>query len=250
MRTPRKNPKLAKKPAVKKIGKTRASVPPKPPSVLGVQMHDPVRVKLSEINANVYNPKHITADILDSLKESLLANGMVLILVVQKKGMVLIDGHSRIRAMKELCDERGLAMPESAWAVVLDVSDEKALEINVALTRIQGEFDAHKLGVVLSKVMASPEFNIKAIGFNLDQTQELIRRSTMTPEQLAKMLEDEARKGGIRTFASGITLTIDFSSSEARDEAKGLFSQLVPEKGKPGEYLLGLLRSERASRPA
>lgn len=206
----------------------------------GVAMPAPVRVKIAEINFAPYNPRVMPDAVMKSLKASLLKHGLVLNLVVQKKGNVLIGGHQRVRALRELCTEKGWAVPEEAWATVLDVSDKVARQLNVSLNRISGDFDPFKLGEMFSGIL--PEMttdDVLAIGFSQDELSELVRLSG-PPEELAANLESSLDALG--GFGRSITLTID--GVEARDAAKEKLSTLAKARGvKPGVILIAALKT-------
>ena len=72
-------------------------------------------------------------------------------MVVQKRSEkygenVLIGGHQRERAMRELCAAYGWPEPDLVPCTILDVPDADAKQLNVALNNIEGEFDPVKLG--------------------------------------------------------------------------------------------------------
>jgi len=221
----------------------RAARPaPAPAAAPGVAMPAPTLVKIADINFAPYNPRVMPDAVMKSLKASLLKHGFVLNLVVQKKGNVLIGGHQRVRALRELCAERGIPVPEEAWATVLDVSDKVARQLNVSLNRISGDFDPFKLGEMFAEIL--PEMttdDVLAIGFSQVELSELVRLSG-PPEQLAEDLEGSLDTLG--GFGRSITLTIDFDTVEARDAAKEKLSSLAKARGvKPGVILVAAMKT-------
>jgi len=106
----------------------------------GLEWHEPERVNLAEVNPAPYNPRTITEPELDSLKASMMEHGVVLNLVVQREAddgrpLVLIGGHQRVRAARELCASQGWDLPEFPWATVLDVNDRKAKRLNARIAQ-------------------------------------------------------------------------------------------------------------------
>ena len=69
----------------------------------GIAVPGQVLLRLSDVNMAVYNPRVMPPEKMRALRASLVKHGFVLNLVVQKRGMVLIGGHQRVRAMRELC---------------------------------------------------------------------------------------------------------------------------------------------------
>lgn len=224
------------------MAKQKSSPPP------GLGVTEPVRVKLSEVSFAEYNPRIMPPDKMRALKASLEKYGLVLNLVIQKKGMTLIGGHQRVTAARELCKEHGWPMPEFAYAAVLDVDDRTAKELNVALNNIEGEFDPYKLGVLFTEIHGQMTgTDMAATGFSEAQIQELMRYA-LPPEAEAKLREDEAnRLMDVGGFGKSITLTVEFESVEQRDRAKVALNALAKEDGKKaGASLLRLLRAQKA----
>lgn len=204
----------------------------------------PRQVAFASLNEATYNPRFISDEEMRSLKASITKHGMVEPLVVQKKGMTLIGGHQRLRAMRELAAEGRVVVPDKIPATILDVSDDQAKQLNI--NRIGGEFDAHKLGLVLADVVGSQTFEPTAIGFSQDQVDELVRQATAMPEELADQLEREASE--IDIFARSVTLTVAFETVDQRDDAKTKLEALAGCRGeKAGALLLRLVNQALAA---
>ncbi len=215
-----------------------------------VRIVQPTMLQLASINFAPYNPRVMPPTEMRSLKASIKKHGMVLNLVVQKRSgeygeLILIGGHQRVTAMRELCAEAKQDLPEMVWCIVLDVDDVTAKQLNVSLNNIEGEFDPHKLGELLASVQGDASFDQIAIGFDQDEIAELVRQALEGPEDEAARLEREAAELG--GFGKSITLTVEFDTVERRDEAKELMRALAGDK-KAGVVLAKLLKAEAASR--
>lgn len=103
---------------------------------------------IKDIRTAKYNPRKISDGQLVSLKQSIERFGFVDPVIVNDRTGVLVGGHQRIKAAKEL----GLKQVPVV-AVNLDEAEEKAL--NVALNKISGEWDLDLLRGVLEDVQAS-----------------------------------------------------------------------------------------------
>jgi ParB-like chromosome segregation protein Spo0J len=206
---------------------------------------EPQKVKLSELNFASYNPRVMPPDKMRALKASLVQHGFVLNLVVQKKGMILIGGHQRVRAMHELCAERGWPEPASVGAVVLDVDDRKAKQLNVALNNIEGDVDPYKLGELFTGMVGGMTVDeVLATGFTQENLDELVKL-VIDPNAEADALE--AGIGDITAFAKSVTLTVEFTSTDERDAAKAMLVEAAKAQSKKaGTVLLGLLKSAHA----
>lgn len=229
--------KAAKKKAAKKKV-ARAAGPPE----IGVPA--PRMVRLDTLNEAPYNPRFIGDEEMASLKASLRRHGFVEPMVVQERGSVLIAGHQRLRALREMARDGQAVVPDEVSAVVLDVDDGTAKQLNVTLNRVGGEFDAHRLGLVLADVVRLPGYDPVAIGFRREEVDELVRQSLATPEDLARKLEESVTDLG--GFARSVTLTVPFPTTEDRDRAKALLAELGGRGVEPGRLLLKLLRQHRS----
>lgn len=212
----------------------------------GLRIPEPQMMALSEVNLAPYNPRVISDDQMSALKQSLVKHGMVLNLVVQKDGRVLIGGHQRVRAMRELCSERGWPVPEQVPVIVLDVGDAEAKQLNVALNRIEGDFDPYKLGELFGSIRANMTLDdVVATGFRTEEIDQAIAL-TLPPDEQARMLEDDI--GSLDGFAKSITLSLEFDSVEQRDEAKELLRAMCQDRGKKaGPVALEALKGMRVT---
>jgi len=218
----------------------------------GLRVPMPERVGLSSLQFAPYNPRTISKETMASLKASLVKHGMVLSLVVQRSSaahgrMVLIGGHQRVRAMRELCKERGWQEPGEVPAVVLDVDDAAAKQLNVSLNNIEGDFDPYKLGDMFKDIlptMTSDE--ILATGFAAEEIGEMVRLLA-TPDEVAGSLESDVGDAGALTgFGASITLSLEFATVEARDEAKAILKAATSGTGhKPGDIALRAMKASK-----
>ena len=221
--------------------------PPVEAQHAGLKVPPTTTMKLSDVNLAPYNPRVMPPDRMRALKASLLKHGMVLNLVIQKSSpkygdLILIGGHQRVRAMREICKDRGWQEPEDVATVVLDVGDSEAKQLNVSLNNIEGEFDPYKLGLVFSEVRLDMSADdVLASGFAEDDISELIAAAA-SPEEQAKLLEDSV--GELDGFGASITLSLEFSTVKLRDEAKELVREAAKARSKKGgDMVLGVLRT-------
>lgn len=145
----------------------------------------PVQVELGKLNFAPYNPRKMPSEQMTALKGSIKEHGFVQPLVVQREGNVLIAGHQRVRALRELCKETKQALPKKVYAVVLDLPDSQAKRLNIQLNRISGEFDDAMLVSLLSDVaLVTP--SLDGLGFSAEQLENLLGSYEEPPK-----LEDE-----------------------------------------------------------
>lgn len=111
-------------------------------------------IALSELKTADYNPRKMSAQELAKLKASLDAFGFVEPIVARAEDGLVIGGHQRLAAFRELLAERGVSDPGAAKVPVIaveDLDDGKAKQLNLALNRIHGEWDYEKLAVIFEE---------------------------------------------------------------------------------------------------
>ncbi len=225
----------------KKASKTVPKEPPPPVGASGLRVPEQRQVSLTEVNEAAYNPRVMPPEKMVALKASLMKHGLVLNLVVQKKGMVLIGGHQRVRAMRALCEEHGWPLPATVPATVLDVSDSEAKQLNVGLNNIEGEFDPFKLGELFAGIRADMTMDdVIATGFEAENIDEVIRLTLPPPPDVT---DDGSNQ--INEFGRSITMSVEFDTVERRDEAKAYLKEHGGKK--PGVLLLKALKAAVAA---
>ena len=80
--------------------------------------------------------------------------------------MTVIGGHQRLKVLKDL----GITEVECI-VVDLDKTNEKAL--NIALNKIQGDWDEDKLEALLQELKLE-EFDMNLTGFDFDEVDEIL----------------------------------------------------------------------------
>lgn len=205
-------------------------------------------ISLTEINEAPYNPRTISPEQMTALRASLRKHGLVLNLVVQRKGMILIGGHQRLRALRQICEEDGTEIPQTIPCVVLDVTDAEAKQLNVALNKIDGEFDPYKLGEVFASMREVMTLeDITATGFTSDEFNEAVQLFKPLDEVIHEIRDDDS---GVGAFAKSVTLTIEFASVKQRDDAKELLRELVTRNNaKAGKIVLQALKAHALASP-
>lgn len=219
----------------------------KAPEAGGLKVPAQTTRKLSELNFAPYNPRTISDEKMRALKASIVKHGLVLNMVVQLRSgqygdLVLIGGHQRVRAMREVCAERGWPEPAEVPCTVLDVGDAEAKQLNVALNNIEGEFDPYKLGAMFADIRGAMTMDdVLATGFlaaEIDQAIALVQ----SPDDQAALLAQDA--GDLAGFGASITLSVEFATTAARDEAKVLLKAAASASGrKAGDHVLDSLKA-------
>lgn len=124
---------------------------------------------IKDLNMATYNPR---VDLkpgdaeFEKLKRSIEHFGYIDPIIVNKRNMVVVGGHQRLKVLKEL----GYTDIDVVY-VDLNDTDEKAL--NIALNKISGDWDAEKLEDLLRDISLDTDFDIELTGFDLPEVDTL-----------------------------------------------------------------------------
>ena len=124
-------------------------------------------VPVSQLRPWPENPRLMSAAEMHKLVRSIETFGLVEPLVVRRSDNLVIGGHQRLDAAKAL----GLT---KVPVVFVDVTEEKAKALNLALNRIQGEWDLPKLGELLDELRELPDFDVTLTGFDSGEIDDLL----------------------------------------------------------------------------
>ena len=175
------------------------------------------KVSVSKINPAAYNPR---VDLkpgdkdYEKLKDSINTFGYVEPLVWNSKTGNLVGGHQRLKILIE----QGLVEVEVS---VVDLSPDKEKALNLALNRIQGDWDNQKLATLLEELTRNSEVDIKTTGFDLpeiseilDSVQEAIEDDFNLDGELANTGTPVTQKGDLIQLGNHRLLCGDSSKSE------------------------------------
>ncbi len=131
------------------------------------------KVSVREINPAAYNPRIDLAPgdpDYEMLKKSISTFGLVEPLVWNRQTGNLVGGHQRLKILKE----EGVAEVEVS-VVDLSLDQEKAL--NLALNKIQGDWDEDKLSALVDELSKIPDFDFGLTGFEAPEVSQILDRS-------------------------------------------------------------------------
>jgi DNA modification methylase len=125
-------------------------------------------VPIASLHPDPANPRHISIEELEALTRSIKEFGLVDPILARRETRVVIGGHQRLLAARKL----GL---ETVPVIFLDLSEEKAHLLNIALNKIGGEFDAELLGQLLASLGDTSELDLTLSGFDGKEIDDLLR---------------------------------------------------------------------------
>ncbi|MCZ7662724.1 MAG: DNA methyltransferase [Thermoleophilia bacterium] len=123
---------------------------------------------ISELRPDPANPRRISDAELESLTRSIQEFGLVDPIIARQEDGTVIGGHQRLLAARKL----GL---EKIPVILLDVSEEKARLLNLALNRISGSWDEELLARLLSDLGQTPDLDLTLSGFEDDEIKRLLK---------------------------------------------------------------------------
>ena len=134
------------------------------------------KIETSKLIPATYNPRkdlQSKDEEYQKIKRSITEFGFISPLIINKD-MTVIGGHQRLKVLKEL------GFTELECIIVdLDKTQEKAL--NIALNKIQGDWDEEKLEVLLQELKLE-DFDTSLTGFDFDEVDEILSEINGTKE--------------------------------------------------------------------
>ena len=130
------------------------------------------KINISKLNPAEYNPRK---DLqpgdaeYEKLKRSMEQFGYVEPVVWNKTTGRVIGGHQRLKVLVDL----GL---KEVDCVVVEMDKEREKALNIALNKINGEWDTDKLAMLISDLQES-DFDVSLTGFDEDELADLFEKS-------------------------------------------------------------------------
>jgi DNA modification methylase len=147
------------------------------------------QVPISELRPDPGNPRRITDQELESLTRSIREFGLVDPIIARREDKTVIGGHQRLLAARRL----GLT---TVPVVFLDLSQEQARLLNLALNRISGAWDNELLARLLAELKQIQDVDLSLSGFSDDELKKYLKglesrekRDRLEPFSLEAALE-------------------------------------------------------------
>ena len=144
-----------------------------------------VKVDINELISPEYNPRQITDDEMEKLKNSINEFGYVAPIIVNKYNNHIIGGNQRYEALKSL----GYTDVDVVFVDEPDLKREKAL--NIALNKISGEWDFVKLADIIDELELN-DFDILLTGFDEQELENFyIEEENPKEHEPVEVAEDD-----------------------------------------------------------
>jgi DNA modification methylase len=126
------------------------------------------QLPIGDLKPDPANPRRISDQEMESLTRSLREFGFVQPVVARREDLVVIGGHQRLLAARRL-----------GWkqvpVIFLDLSQEQARVLNLALNKISGAWDNELLGRLLSELKEIPDVDLSLTGFGDDELKKYLK---------------------------------------------------------------------------
>lgn len=139
------------------------------------------KMKLEDIIPAEYNPRVTLVEgstEYEALKNSIERFGLVDPLIVNKRNNVLVGGHQRYNVLKA----SGAAEAE---VVLVDLNEEDEKTLNIALNKIEGDWEFDKLEAVLKELSVT---DIAFTGFSEEDVRNIVG---INEEEALKIIEGD-----------------------------------------------------------
>lgn len=146
-----------------------------------------IQVAIDDLFPDPANPRRISDEELEALTRSIREFGLVDPIIARAEDKTVIGGHQRLLAARRL----GLT---TVPVVYVDMSQDQARLLNIALNKISGDFDQELLSRLLSDLNSVPNIDLTLTGFDDDELKKLLKslESRDKREQLETFDVDEA----------------------------------------------------------
>ena len=137
---------------------------------------------IRDLRPDPANPRRISDEELESLTRSIREFGLIDPIIARREDKVVIGGHQRLLAARKL----GL---KQVPVVLVDLPEEQAHLLNLALNKISGSWDQELLARLLGELKDLPDVDITLTGFSEDELQKHL-----------KSLESREKRERLETF--------------------------------------------------
>ena len=126
------------------------------------------QVPIEELRPDPANPRRISDQELEALTRSIREFGLIDPIIARREDKTVIGGHQRLLAARRL----GYT---TVPVVLVDLSQEQARLLNIALNKISGSFDQELLARLLSELNEVPDIDLTLSGFGEDELKKLLK---------------------------------------------------------------------------
>lgn len=151
-----------------------------------------IKVIIADLRIAQYNPRDIAKQEFEALKKSIAEFGFVESIVINQHACdacggrknIIVGGHQRIAAAKEL-------NISEVPAVMIDMHIDQEKKLNLALNRIQGDWNEDKLAVLIQELYSRQQIDLSSTGFTSAEIDKFLNRAKDTEDDFDEEKEYE-----------------------------------------------------------
>lgn len=208
-----------------------------------IQIPEPVRVPIGELHAAAYNPRAMSRAEMAKLKASLIEFGLVTTVVARKSDGLVIGGHQRLEALRELARENKWT-DVAVFVVYVDVDDNHARLLNIALNKISGDWDYAKLADVFGALNEVPPELLALTGFGDREMADVLALGSMPSIDIHTPVDPDAALA-----KQALRFEVVFATAAESDFARATLREFgMRGPGDAGAVLVAALRVAAAAR--
>lgn len=198
-------------------------------------------VAVEKLNPAPYNPRHWSPKHLKAAERSLREFGLVDPLIVRREDDLVIGGHLRLHVLLDMqkrddaktADGKELLSDGLVPVVYLDgLSDSKTKLLNLALNKVQGDWDFGSLAAMLDGLR---DEDLTVAGFEDKEVADYLAL-LQSQEELAAAFPDEDPD-----FSTPTRVAFEFSLKEVGEAVKEFVDKQTPKGAVGGDVLARLL---------
>lgn len=224
------------------------------------------KIKLIDLELADYNPRQISDNNIDKLRNSIHSFGFVDPIIINLKNNRIIGGHQRYKVLMEDYDNNKelniYKLGDIGWVfpdediIIKSEEDEKALNISLNQNNLMGEWDNEKLKDIF-KDLNDVDFDLELTGFDdfeidffLDDDyetfnyQHLLDEDDEKPDEPENKTEEETSEDTISSFEQKNSSIIKEPSSEVQSKIEKLRKEQGQQEINTDETLKKLLKKE------
>ncbi len=133
-----------------------------------VEMIKIEQIPINDLRPDPANPRRIGDQELEALTRSIREFGLVDPIIARLEDKTVIGGHQRLLAARRLGYK-------TVPVVFVDLSQEQARLLNIALNKISGSFDQELLARLLSELSQTLDVDLTLSGFGEDELKKLLK---------------------------------------------------------------------------
>ena len=126
------------------------------------------QIPIDDLRPDPANPRRIGDEELESLTRSISEFGLIDPIIVRREDKTVVGGHQRLVAARRL----GL---KKVPVVFVDLSQEQARLLNLALNKISGTWDNELLARLMAELNEVPDVDLSLTGFGDDEIKKLLK---------------------------------------------------------------------------